>query len=1123
MSISTATLKYLSGVNADIFTNVFYFDEQTILYSCGCHCVLYNIEEKTMKLFKTSQKGSEITAIAITTKRNYTAIALKCDTPTVNIFELYTSRKKKSLVYPELHSSKIISLCFSSDSRYLIALCDDLLGTLLYWAWEKSKLLISTNVTISDVPEVLYHVTFNPQDNLQLYVFGKGHLKSFRVAEGTVNHFNFPKIESQDFRCYCWDKNYRLLVGTNTARVLFIEGTDLVIDFKIYQYLGTSDESVMSHGVTAITTYSKGFITACGTKCVQFFGRIEDKDTYEFVRNVWLPSDVLESCQLCKQIIKWMVVNPSEDVLVIITDMKQLYSTGIVEPEMKCMSQASEFDVLVQPFHFKPITGCCVCSWKPFIATSSLDGSIKLWNYETFSLEFSKDFSEEVYSISMHPMGLFLLAGFNDKLRFMHILMDDLKSFQEFNIRMCTHCNFSRGGQMFAAVNNNFIQVYSSITFEMVANLKGHNDKVQTTAWFMDDNHLISCGLDGAVYDWELKTGKRIGQCVLKSCAYNDVVINPVNKNVYAVGSDNSLKEIHESDILRTFPTSGVVFTSIALSSSNTRLFVGTNNGYIKAIEYPPTLSGKLFDYPCHSLEVTHLVFTTDDRYLISVSKDATIALWKVNESESWSSKRKAIYCEEILIPISGLEEKNCLLAELNSRVDELVMENKFQMHFKDMHYNDNIKETTEIFIQEIEELKAKNEILQKDKNAQESKHCQELLDVSSKNYNELQKMEFVSDKKLIQEYEKYSYLYNNVVKQEESHKKRIRELQEKQERIRENMTQQYENKIKILKNRLDRCHEELFLKQKEHEEVTKQAEKDADMEIDFTVRNYKQQLVDEQKSNSKIKDENNILKKKLLSFPKELKESKEECKKYKAEIKRLNIIIYCLDKDIEHLQSELRTQDEGLQDEEKYFYESKLKNHALEMLKCELEYKKIIDLRQHIEQRETEICDMKEQIKAMQRELENFTHQFIIMDRATADTKQKLAATSQELDKERTELHKKTALLDRFLADLIDCTSFIQDPLRLKSSVKLLYQKYIDKNVGKIAATDPNIQIEWGKQRNHFEYSIHTLKSDLNNTVRMASLENEVLVNECSKMGDALKWEREKSRRYLNLVERTQ
>ena len=49
-------------------------------------------------------------------------------------------------------------------------------------------------------------------------------------------------------------------------------------------------------------------------------------------------------------------------------------------------------------------------------------------------------------------------------------------------------CAFSHGGHLFAAVHGNVIQVYSSVTFENVANLKGHNGKVsnffdQTDHW----------------------------------------------------------------------------------------------------------------------------------------------------------------------------------------------------------------------------------------------------------------------------------------------------------------------------------------------------------------------------------------------------------------------------------------------------------------------------------------------------------------------------------------------------------------------------------------------------------------------------------------------------------------
>lgn len=48
---------------------------------------------------------------------------------------------------------------------------------------------------------------------------------------------------------------------------------------------------------------------------------------------------------------------------------------------------------------------------------------------------------------------------------------------------------------------------------------------------------------------------------------------------------------------------------------------------------------------------------------------------------------------------------------ELKTRVEELKMENEYQLRLKDMNYNDKIKELSEKFIQEIEALKTKNQV----------------------------------------------------------------------------------------------------------------------------------------------------------------------------------------------------------------------------------------------------------------------------------------------------------------------------------------------------------------------------------------------------------------------------
>ena len=58
-----------------------------------------------------------------------------------------------------------------------------------------------------------------------------------------------------------------------------------------------------------------------------------------------------------------------------------------------------------------------------------------------------------------------------------------------------------------------------------------------------------------------------------------------------------------------------------------------------------------------------------------------------------------------------GVVLQNTQMSELKTRVDELKMENEYQLRLKDMNYNEKIKDLTDKFLQEIESLKAKNEV----------------------------------------------------------------------------------------------------------------------------------------------------------------------------------------------------------------------------------------------------------------------------------------------------------------------------------------------------------------------------------------------------------------------------
>lgn len=95
------------------------------------------------------------------------------------------------------------------------------------------------------------------------------------------------------------------------------------------------------------------------------------------------------------------------------------------------------FKRLLQPMHHGRITGMDVCIRKPLIATCSSDKSVRIWNYVDNECLAIKYFGEEASTVAIHPSGLYIIVGFNDKLRMMALLNDDMRTFKEYPIRNC--------------------------------------------------------------------------------------------------------------------------------------------------------------------------------------------------------------------------------------------------------------------------------------------------------------------------------------------------------------------------------------------------------------------------------------------------------------------------------------------------------------------------------------------------------------------------------------------------------------------------------------------------------------------------------------------------------------
>ncbi|XP_054522005.1 cilia- and flagella-associated protein 57 isoform X10 [Pan troglodytes] len=1058
MSAVVAQTLHVFGLRSHVANNIFYFDEQIIIFPSGNHCVKYNVDQKWQKFIPGSEKSQGMLALSISPNRRYLAISETVqEKPAITIYELSSipCRKRKVLNNFDFQVQKFISMAFSPDSKYLLAQTSPPESNLVYWLWEKQKVMAIVRIDTQNNP--VYQVSFSPQDNTQVCVTGNGMFKLLRFAEGTLKQTNFQRGEPQNYLAHTWVADDKIVVGTDTGKLFLFESGDQrwetsimvkeptdgsksldviqesesLIEFppvssplpSYEQMVAASSHSQMSMPqVFAIAAYSKGFACSAGPGRVLLFEKMEEKDFYRESREIRIPVDPQSNdpSQSDKQDVLCLCFSPSEETLVASTSKNQLYSITMSLTEIS-KGEPAHFEYLMYPLHSAPITGLATCIRKPFIATCSLDRSIRLWNYETNTLELFKEYQEEAYSISLHPSGHFIVVGFADKLRLMNLLIDDIRSFKEYSVRGCGECSFSNGGHLFAAVNGNVIHVYTTTSLENISSLKGHTGKIRSIVWNADDSKLISGGTDGAVYEWNLSTGKRETECVLKSCSYNCVTVSPDAKIIFAVGSDHTLKEIADSLMLLTF----------------------------------------------------------DDQFLLTAAEDGCLFTWKVFDKDGRGIKREREvgFAEEVLVTKTDMEEKAQVMLELKTRVEELKMENEYQLRLKDMNYSEKIKELTDKFIQEMESLKTKNQVLRTEKEKQDVYHHEHIEDLLDKQSRELQEMECCNNQKLLLEYEKYQELQLKSQRMQEEYEKQLRDNDETKSQALEELTEFYEAKLQEKTTLLEEAQEDVRQQLREFEETKKQIEEDEDREIQDIKTKYEKKLRDEKESNLRLKGETGIMRKKFSSLQKEIEERTNDIETLKGEQMKLQGVIKSLEKDIQGLKREIQERDETIQDKEKRIYDLKKKNQELGKFKFVLDYK-IKELKKQIEPRENEIRVMKEQIQEMEAELENFHKQNTQLELNITELWQKLRATDQEMRRERQKERDLEALVKRFKTDLHNCVAYIQEPRLLKEKVRGLFEKYVQRaDMVEIAGLNTDLQQEYARQREHLERNLATLK----------------------------------------------
>lgn len=1145
--------RHIFGLKGTVHNNVAFAEESVLVYPCGHNVIIYNLESKEQQfLHGVEMTGRGITALAVAPNKRYVAVAEQAERAVVHIHDLTTLRRRRTLTLSDGLADTCVWVTFSGDSKYCITLGGAPDWVLSVWLWEKTKLVASVK-TSTPQGNTVNQADFCPNDPFTICVSGDGILKFLRLSDGQLKLHATPlKREPANFLRHTWVSDDRVVAAADSGDLWLFEQ----FEFRQIVTSAAGDGSFVS----SLVGYSKGFVCGGSGGCVRIFDRSDDGGPREYYKKTKTFRIEGEVCS-----IQNLAISPNEDVLVCSLENNQLYTLTLSSTDI-LKEDAMNFELVSTAFHAPSSNGSChitgldTCIRKPLIVTCALDRSVRVWNYLDRSTDIFKVFQEDALSVAFHPSGLHVVVGFTDKLRMLNVLMDDIRSYCEFAVKGCREVRFSNGGQFLAAVNNNIVHVYATYTSELIAILRGHSNRVTAVSWKLDDRKLLTCGADGTVFLWSLRTASKVHEGHSQArCSYIDATLSPGGEVAYVTGSDNMLKEID----MATGNTrnelwignNGAIGGPLVLANSHQVLFVGSvapdRPGSVRLYRLPlekeslqkasasvngvgqslapsksigfsshtgsMALSGPIgtstavrpyAEYHCHDLPVSRLRLSYDNQYLFSAGEDGSLCIFEtqnvigkasntgvssgvggfgtigLREGRSDSlilgggansaSGSGLPFAEEILVTKSDLEEKSRLMNELKAKVDELTLQNEYQLRLKDLNYKEKIKEVSDKFTAELMQDRQRCGDMQTDKTDMESEYEKKMLEMAATYREEVQEMEFTYGNKIQAEKARYAALEQACSEQSIRFEEENHLLVESHTQFIAEMTTEYDQKVaheQELQAICARTKEELIAT---NEALRHSIEEDADLEVDELKTKYELKLSDELEATLRLKGENGIMKKKFSALQKDIEDQREEIRSLEEKGKELKENIHGLEKDIQGHKKEIREREETIQDKEKRIYDLKKKNQELEKFKFVLDYK-IKELKRQIEPREQEIAAMKTQIEEMDAELGQYHKSNAALDLMIGELRLKMEGMQKELNLQAAQVALGKSLIQQMQTDLLGCAQLLDNKKALKVAVMALNKKYEDGVTPEAKVLSS--QTEYNRQRDYLEREVESLK----------------------------------------------
>uniref|UniRef100_A0AAY4D264 Apoptotic protease-activating factor 1 n=1 Tax=Denticeps clupeoides TaxID=299321 RepID=A0AAY4D264_9TELE len=297
--------------------------------------------------------------------------------------------------------------------------------------------------------------------------------------------------------------------------------------------------------------------------------------------------------------------------------------------------------------HMEPVNHCCFSPSDAYLATSSSDGTLKLfevsstneWKTIDVSCLFpEKEEAEEsevlvkcstwsgdgskIICVAKNAVFVFSVATTD--------LLCEIRTSRLSTVQFCHACPNS---QLVAiALSHYAVELWDFESKKKVADCSGHLSWVRCVQFSPDGSELLSCSDDQTIRLWETNKVHTSSVALLKRDS--DVLFEETGITVISTNNQNQLQVMWNG-------TTGTLTFESAAQESRIRctcicrqpglMAFGQEDGTVRVLEVP---SGDTLTLQGHTKTVFHCQFSHDGQTLVTSSEDTTIRVWRWRTQE---------------------------------------------------------------------------------------------------------------------------------------------------------------------------------------------------------------------------------------------------------------------------------------------------------------------------------------------------------------------------------------------------------------------------------------------------------------------------------------------------------